>query len=114
MDLYDNIHSHAQEQKFYSIDGKHLINTYVLDDVAWFEPLTIDVTNGKTLCLLIKTICKHFKSQNVKYVKQYVMDNDVGFFEKSTVVKMDDYSIVTTCLEDFPVEVSNAFGLSRL
>lgn len=101
-------------QTFNSLDGKHSVNTHIIDDVAWFEPLVIDVTNGKTLCLLIKTICKHFKSHNVKYVKQYVMDDDIGLFEKSTVTKMDDYSIVTTCLEDFPVEVSNAFGLSRL
>ncbi len=53
-------------------------------------------------------------SNNIKYVKQYINEDDIENFKKSEILREYNFLIVKTKIEDFLIEIYDALGMQRL
>jgi hypothetical protein len=103
------------EKIFTSLDILHQINTKIIDDICWFEIIKFDFDNQKTFLLLIKDIIDYFKINNIKFIKQYVINEDVEYFKNSSfVILNDNYSVVSTPINYFIDDFINALGIKKI
>lgn len=104
----------TMSQKFTSIDKNHQFNINIIDDTAYFALEYIEPANCKTFLLLLKSGIEYMVNNNVKYVKQYIMENDIDEFKNSHIISENDIFIVKTKIEDFLFELCDALGIQRL
>jgi hypothetical protein len=99
-------------QSFTSVDNKHTIKIVYDDEVAWFEITKIKYEYYKSFLLLLKTVISFLKFNKIKDIKQYANTDDVSYFKKSEILKLNDNeNIITTKLENFAEEIYSVFGL---
>ena len=105
------------DKQFISIDKYHEINTTIIDNFCYFTIVKLDLENYKTLLLLLKDIILYLYLKNVKFIKQFIVQNDIPFFKKSTINDTDktDDKInpvwITTNIEDFIEEICDALNI---
>ena len=51
---------------------------------------------------------------NINYVQQCINEEDKENFKKSEILKIDNYYIVITKINDFLIELCDALGMQRL
>lgn len=105
----------SEEKIFNSIDNNHQISINIITDVAWFNINKLNFESFKTFLILLKDVLIYMKKNNVKYIKQYVNEEDMHFFKKSSIFDMDNnvYSI-TTKIDDFVDEIVNVFDIKKM
>lgn len=87
---------------FNSIDNKHKIYTYVIDDICWFNIDKFEFEYYKTFLLTLKDVLLYLKKNKVIYIKQYVYDEDVKLFKNSSSININENKyIITTNIDIF-------------
>jgi len=100
---------------FNSIDNKHKINTYVIDDICWFNIDKFEFEYYKTFLITIKDVLLYLKKNKVVYIKQYVYDDDVVLFKNSSSFKSKENThIITTNIDIFIDEIVSVFGINKI
>lgn len=104
-----------REKTFNSIDNKHQIEINIIDNISWFNINKLDFDNMKTFLILLKDVMTYFKNNNVEYIKQYIMEEDIEFFKKSQVVNLDNNTwMTTTKIENFIDEFVRVIGIKKI
>lgn len=100
---------------FNSIDKKHQIKINIIEDISWFTIDKIDFESFKTFLLLLKDVMVFMKQNNIKYIKQYIMEEDTFYFKQSEIINLDEniYS-VTTNINDFIDEITSVFEIKKI
>ena len=112
--IYD-IHLNNKSTIFESIDKKHRISINILDDIAWFNILDLDYENCKTFLILLKRLLEYLNSSNVKIIKQYIYEEDLKYFEKSSYLDIGDGKyLITTEIANFLPDLINVLGINKL
>lgn len=99
---------------FNSIDNKHQISVYIIDDVCWFNIDKFDYEYYKTFLLNLKDVLLYLKKNNVIYIKQYVFEEDVVLFKNSSSINIDDKYVITTNIDIFVDEIISVFGIKKI
>lgn len=100
---------------FDSIDMKHQIEIKIIDDISWFNIIKIDYEKCKTFLILLKSVIEYLNLNNVKFIKQYIYEEDLKFFEKSSFLDINNNQyIISTDIRDFLLELVNALGVNKL
>lgn len=100
---------------FNSIDNKHQIETNVIENTSWFNINFMDFESFKTFLILLKDILIYMKNNNVGYIKQYVREEDIVYFKKSSIINLDeDIYMATTKIEDFTDEIVSLFDIKKI
>lgn len=104
------------KKKFFnSIDNKHQIETYIIENISWFNINKLDFESFKTFLILLKDVMMYMKNNNVIYIRQYIMEEDTIYFKKSSVVNLDENTyVVTTNIVDFIDEITNVLDVKKL
>lgn len=99
---------------FISIDHSHTIKIDILDNIAWFYP-QIKYDNCKTFLILIKDVMQYLSINNIKYIKQYICEDDLECLKNSTWIQLDEHIYMcSTKLEDFVSELINLTGIKKI
>ncbi len=100
---------------FNSIDNKHQIETNIIEDISWFNINKLDFESFKTFLLLLKDVITYMKNNNIKYIKQYIMEEDINYFKKSSIINLDKNTYMTTTnITDFIDEIVNVLDIKKL
>lgn len=100
---------------FNSVDNKHQIEINIIEDISWFNIKYIDFESFKTFLLLLKDIIIYMKTNNVKYIKQYITEEDSCYFKKSSIINLDEnVYMVTTNITDFIDEIVTVLDIKKL
>ncbi len=106
-----NYSTNTINKKFVSIDNKHILEINIIDDIAWFQIIEADFQFAKTFFLLLKDCVDFFSSSNIKFVKQYIREDDLTFIKESSFINTDDNSyIISTPINNFVKEMTNLLG----
>jgi len=101
-----------QHKIFNSIDIKHQIETTIIDNICWFNINKFDFEYYKTFLLTLKDVLIYLKKNNIIYIKQYIHEEDIKFFNKSEIIELTENKyIVTTNINNFVDEIINVFGI---
>jgi hypothetical protein len=104
-----------EDKIFTSLDLSHKIEIKIIQDISWFNILEFDYSKQKTFVLLFKEVVEYFQSKNVKWVKQYIMKEDVGYFKNSTVNEIEEnVFIVCTPIIHFVNEMVSVLGIIKI
>ena len=105
----------SKEINIDSLDLNHKINIILNQDIAWFEIKEFNLEHQKTFILLLKDCIEHFIDNNIKFIKQYVNEQDKEYFINSTVLKIDnDLYEVTSPITSFVGDMISVLGIKRL
>ncbi len=103
------------EKNFISIDKEHVINTLILDDIAWFQIKQADFAHYKTFFLLVKDCVDYFRINNIKYIKQCILITDAKSFKFSEFIEIDDLmGTLTTPINKFIDELVESLGINLI
>jgi hypothetical protein len=98
---------------FNSVDLKHQISTYIIDDICWFNIDKFEFEYYKTFLLTIKDVLLYLKKNKVIYIKQYVFEEDVILFKNSSSTNINENQfIITTNIDIFIDEIIGVFGIN--
>ena len=102
-------------KKFISIDNKHQIEISIIGNICWFSIIKFEFEYYKTFVLTLKDVVMFLKKNNIMYIKQYVFEEDVKFFNNSSVINIDtDQYVVTTNIVNFLDETMNVLGIKKM
>ena len=116
-DETEQIRNISKSKIFDSIDKKHQIEINLLDDVAWFNINKLDYENCKTFLILLKSVMEHFSLNNVKFIKQYICEEDLKYFnfKKSSYLDIGNSQfVISTDIIHFLSELMNVLGIKKL
>lgn len=100
---------------FNSIDNKHQINIYIIEDICWFNIDKFEFEYYKTFLLTLKDVLLYLKKNNVVFIKQYVFEEDVILFKNSSSTNINDTQyIITTNIDNFIDEIIGVFGINKI
>lgn len=106
---------HSMDKIFNSIDNKHQIQTNIIEDVSWFNIGKLDFESFKTFLILLKDVMVYMKNNNVKFIRQYILEEDTTYFKKSSIVNLDEnVYVATTNITDFIDEIVNVLGIKKI
>lgn len=98
---------------FNSVDNKHQITIFMIDDVSWFNIDKFDLEYYKTFLLILKDVLLFLKKHNVIYIKQYVFEEDAMLFKNSSCTNINEnLYVITTNINIFIDEIINVFKLN--
>ena len=99
---------------FNSIDNNHQIEINIIDDISWFNINKLNFESFKTFLLLLKDVMIYMKNNNIKYIKQYLTEEDINYFKKSSIINLDENRyIVTSNINDFVDEIISVFDIKK-
>lgn len=101
-------------KQFNSIDKNHQIDINIIDDTAYFSINMLNPEKYKTFLLLLKSCFEYMVINNIKYIKQYINEDDIDNFKKSVIIREKNTVIVKTHIDDFLIELCDALGMNRL
>ena len=109
---------------FTSIDKLHTIEITIFGDIAELSITSFHYESYKTFLLLLKNVIEYMANENIKYVKQRILESDIPLFTKSTIDtyiqkgEKDKDSIrtvlITTPIIHIAEEIYNALGLKKV
>jgi len=100
---------------FNSIDNHHQIEITTIDDISWFNINKLDYPNYKTFLILLKDVIKYLSDNEIKFIKQYIRDEDLDYFKNSSYLDIGDNKyVITTNIINFLPEITNALGIQKL
>jgi hypothetical protein len=109
---------------FTSIDKLHTIEITKFGDIAELQIIAFHYENYKTFLLLLKNVIEYMARENIKFVKQKILETDIPLFTKSTIDtyiqkgEKDKDSIrtvlITTPIIHIAEEIYNALGLKKV
>lgn len=100
---------------FNSIDLKHQIEISLIDDIGWFNINKFDFELYKTFLLLLKDVLIYLSTNNVQYIKQYILETDLEYFKKSSYIELENNEyIISTKIIDFVSEMTSVLGIKKL
>jgi hypothetical protein len=95
---------------FTSIDKEQHIEIDIIEDTAYFKIITMNSPIKKYIFFhLLKKIMDYLVSQNVKYVKMEINEEDSVLFKNSSIIRQYSTVIVKTNIEVFTSEIGNIF-----
>lgn len=106
---------YCENKIFNSIDNKHQIEANIIENISWFNINKLDFESFKTFLILLKDVIVYMKNNNIMYIRQYIMEEDILYFKKSSIVNLDENTyMVTTNIIDFIDEITNVLGIKKL
>lgn len=106
---------HNINKIFNSIDNKHQIETNIVGNICWFNINNFNFEYYKTFLLTLKDVMIYLKKNNVNLIKQYVYEDDVEFFKKSSTININEnLYVITTNISDFIDEIVNVLGINKI
>ena len=99
---------------FTSIDNLHIINITICDDIAYFKIINFEFEYVKTFLLLFKECVEYLKINNIRIIRQEIIDNELESFKNSKIYnKTSEYhSIIETEFINFVDEIYTAFNIN--
>lgn len=98
-----------------SIDNKHEIEYSIKDNIGYFNIIEIDYNALKSLIYFLKDIVEEYNKNNVKYVQQHMMIDDIDVLKYSEYYSLENgICLVNTKLENFIDEIGNLLGIEKL
>lgn len=114
-ELENSINNITKINGFESIDKKHQIDIKLIDDIAWFNIIKLDYENYKTFLILLKQVMEYLNSNNIKFIKQYIYEEDLKYFKKSSYLDIgNNQYIISTDIIHFLSELMNVLGVNKL
>ncbi len=114
-DKIENISNITLRHIFESIDKKHQIEINLVDDIAWFNIIKLDYENCKTFLILLKRVMEYLNLKNIKFLKQYIYEEDLKYFEKSSCLDIGNGQyVISTDIIYFLSELMNVLGVRKL
>lgn len=102
---------------FDSIDNKHQIEIKIelYGEYAWFNINKLDYENCKTFLIILKEVIEYLSLHNIKIIKQYIYEEDLKYFEKSSHLDIGNGKfIISTNIIHFLSELIYALGINKL
>ena len=100
---------------FNSIDNKHQIEVNIIDNISWFNINKFDYENYRIFLLTLKDVLLFLKKNNVVYIKQYILEDDIKYFKNSSVINIyENQYIVSTNIDNFVDEIINVFDIKKI
>lgn len=100
---------------FNSIDNKHQISIYTIDDICWFNIDKFEFEYYKTFLITLKDVLLYLKKNNIIFIKQYVFEEDVVLFKNSSITNINESQyIITTNIEIFVNEIISVLGINKI
>lgn len=100
---------------FNSPDTKHQIQIDIIYDISWFNINKFDFEFYKTFLLLLRDVLLFMYKNNIRYIKQYINEEDKQYFKKSSIVEINkDLLVVSTNITDFLDEIINVLGIKKM
>jgi hypothetical protein len=100
---------------FNSINNKHQIEVNIVDNISWFNINKFDYENCRTFLLTLKDVLLFLKKNNVEYIKQNILEDDIKYFKYSSVINKDENQyIVSTSIDKFVDEIINVFDIKKI
>lgn len=102
---------------FDSIDNKHQIEIKIelYGEFAWFNINKLDYENCKTFLIILKEVIEYLSLHNIKIIKQYIYEEDLKYFEKSSHLDIGNGKfIISTNIIHFLSELIYALGINKL
>jgi hypothetical protein len=100
---------------FNSIDNKHEIELKIISEIVWFNINKSDFEYYKTFLILLKDVLIYLSKNNIKYIKQYIFEEDLNYFTKSSFIQSNDNEyVVSTNIVDFLSEIINVLGIKKI
>jgi hypothetical protein len=106
-----NINSPIQ---FASIDNNHCIEISIIEDTCYFNIVRLIPEFYKTFLILLKKVIEYMSNNKIKYIKQYIVEEDKELFKKSIFLEKNNILVVKTDIENFIEEICDAIGIQRL
>lgn len=98
-----------------SIDGKHEIEYSINNEIGYFNIVEIDYNSLKSFMYFLKDIIEEYNKNNVKYIQQYMMQDDITLLKYSKQCDLGNgIFLITTELDKFIEEIANLFGIEKL
>jgi hypothetical protein len=111
----ENTNNISISKTFESIDKKHQIEISIIDNIGWFCICKLDYENCKTFLILLKQVMEYLNLKNIKYIKQYIYEEDLKYFEKSSHLDIGNGQyVVSTEIIYFLSELTNVLGIYKL
>ncbi len=105
----------AQDIIMESLDLKHSIQITIIRENAFFQIIKFNHDFQKTFVMLLKDVIEKFTSNNIKYVKQNIIDEDKSYFKNSDINELEDGNfIVSTPIISFIDEMISVLGIKKL
>lgn len=106
---------HCINKIFNSIDNKHQIETNIIENICWFNINKLEFESFKTFLILLKDVMIHMKNNNVMCIHQYISEEDILYFKKSSILNLDEnvYMAITN-INDFIDEITNALDIKKI
>ncbi len=105
----------AQDIIMESLDLKHSIQITIIRENAFFQIIKFNPDFQKTFVMLLKDVIEKFTSNNIKYVKQNIIDEDKSYFKNSDINELEDGNfIVSTPIISFIDEMISVLGIKKL
>ncbi len=104
-----------QDMIMESLDLKHSIQITIIREIAFFQIIKFNPDFQKTFVMLLKDVVEKFTSNNIKYVKQNIIDEDKIYFKNSNIEESEDGSfVVTTPIVSFIDDMISVLGIKKL
>ena len=99
---------------FTSIDNLHIINITICDDIAYFKIINFEFEYVKTFLLLFKECTEYLKINNIKIIRQEIIDDEIETFKNSRIYNKtsENHSIIETQFINFVEEIYTAFNIN--
>ena len=98
---------------FISVDKYHEISIIILSDEAYFKIIEFDFDYPKTFLLLLKECSEYLTVNNIKTVKQEIINDEFKLFKYSKKYDnlYEDQIMIETKYENFITEIYGVFDL---
>ena len=99
---------------FTSIDKYHIIGITLTDDIAYFKIINFEFEYVKTFLLLFKECIEYLKDNNIKTVKQEIINTDFELFKNSKISNKtsENNIMIETEFIHFIDEIYNVFNIN--
>ncbi len=99
---------------FTSIDNFHIIGITLCDDIAYFKIILFEFENVKTFLLLFKECIEYLNNNNIKIIKQEIVNEDIELFKNSKIINKtsEEHTMIETNFINFIDEIYNVLNIN--
>ena len=99
---------------FTSVDNLHIINITICDFIAYFKIINFEFEYVKTFLLLFKECVEYLKNNNIKIVRQEIINDDFKLFKNSKICNKTSefHSLIETEFINFIDEIYTVFNIN--
>ena len=99
---------------FTSVDEYHIISITLTDEIAYFRIINFEFEYVKTFLLLFKECTEYLKNNNIKIIKQEIINKDFELFKNSKICnKTSEHNVmIETDFINFVDEFYNVLNIN--